>query len=97
MAEKITVSEVEYVAKLAKLRLSPEVKEAFTHQLARILDYITKLNELDTSKIEPAFHILPQTNVLREDEPGYSLPQDKALANAPQRVGEFFAVPKVVE
>ncbi|MEK6583815.1 MAG: Asp-tRNA(Asn)/Glu-tRNA(Gln) amidotransferase subunit GatC [Nitrospirota bacterium] len=94
---KITRKEVEHVAKLARLALRDEEIETLTSQLGNILTYVEKLNELDTTNIEPTSHVLPIKNVLREDEAGKSIEREKALGNAPDRTEEFFRVPKVIE
>jgi aspartyl-tRNA(Asn)/glutamyl-tRNA(Gln) amidotransferase subunit C len=94
---KIDVAEVEYVAKLARLSINPEDKPVMAKQLAGILDYIDKLNQLDTKKIPPTTHILQINNVYREDEVRESLPKEIALENAPDKEGPFFRVPKVIE
>ncbi|MEK6538294.1 MAG: asparaginyl/glutamyl-tRNA amidotransferase subunit C [Nitrospirae bacterium RBG_16_43_11] len=94
---KITRKEVEHVAKLARLALRDEEIETLTNQLGNILTYVEKLNELDTTNIEPTSHVLPIKNVLREDEERKSIEREKALGNAPDRTEEFFRVPKVIE
>lgn len=87
--------DVRWVARLARLELSEEELSAMTNHLRQILDYVDQLQELDTEGVEPLAHPLPVQNVLREDEPASSLAPDEALANAPARVGDFFAVPAV--
>ncbi len=94
---KITIAEVEHVARLARLELTKEEKERMRAQLDSILSYVEKLNELDTSAVEPTSHVLPMINVFREDEVGPSLSQEEALANAPDRHDVFFRVPKILE
>jgi len=94
---KITVEEVEHVAKLSRLMFSPEETALFTRQLDNILGYVDKLNELDTTGIEPTSHVLPINNVFKVDEPRPSLTPDEALANAPERSGDFYRVPKIIE
>jgi len=94
---KITIKEVEHVARLARLELTEEEKERMRAQLDSILSYIDKLNELDTSVVEPTSHVLPMTNVFREDEVRPSLSQEEALANAPDRQDLFFRVPRILE
>lgn len=94
---KITMQEVEHVARLARLELNEKEKEKMRAQLDSILSYIDKLNELDTSGIEPTSHVLPLTNVFREDEVRPSLSQEGALANAPDRHELLFRVPKILE
>ncbi len=94
---KITKKDVEYVAKLARLKLSEEAKEKFTRQLDQILKYVDKLNELDTEKVKPTSHVLPLKNVFREDRVGKSLKVEKILENAPEKARGFFKVPKVID
>ena len=93
---KITEREVEYVARLARLKLSEEERELFTGQLNAILEYMEKLNELDTEGVEPTYHVVHHTNAFREDEVGKSSPREEIMENAPQREGEFFKVPRVI-
>ena len=93
---KITAKEVEYVAKLARLKLTEQEKELFTQQLDSILDYMGKLNELDTEKVPPTFHVLPLKNVMREDEVKDDHLQKELLSNAPERDDNFFSVPKII-
>ena len=94
---KITMQEVEHVARLARLELTAEEKERMRAQLDSILSYIDKLNELDTTAVEPTSHVLPMTNVFREDEVTPSLAQEEILANAPERHDRFFRVPRILE
>ncbi len=94
---KITIKEVEHVARLARLELTEGEKEQMRAQLDSILSYIEKLNELDTSAVEPTSHVLPMKNVFREDEVRPSLSQEEALANAPDRQDLFFRVPRILE
>jgi len=97
MAEKIDRQQVRKVAKLARLELTDAELEQFTVQLSAILQYVEKMNELDTGKIEPLAHCLPITNVFREDRVKESLGAERTLANAPDRDGEFFKVPKILD
>ncbi|MBI3811129.1 MAG: Asp-tRNA(Asn)/Glu-tRNA(Gln) amidotransferase subunit GatC [Nitrospirae bacterium] len=94
---KLGKEEVEHVAKLARLAVSEEEKEAFSRQLSEILTYIGKLNELDTSKVEPTSHVLDLSNVFRDDIVSESLPAADVLANAPDRESDHFRVPKIIE
>ncbi len=94
---KITKQEVEHVAKLARLELSDKEKDMFTDQLSNILTYVEQLNELDTKGVEPTSHVLDINNVMREDVPGESLSQDRALANAPDKAAGHYRVPKIIE
>ncbi len=93
---KIDRSRVEYVANLARIALTEEEKEKFSEQLGKIIEYVEKLNELDTTDVEPMAHATGLVNVFREDKPTPSLPSQEALENAPDREGNFFRVPKVV-
>ncbi|MDI6703526.1 MAG: Asp-tRNA(Asn)/Glu-tRNA(Gln) amidotransferase subunit GatC [bacterium] len=93
----ITKEEVEYIARLARLEFDETEKEAFTHQLDKILEYVDKINELDTSHVQPSSHVIPLENVLREDNVKESLPRDLVLANAPKKERGYFKVPKVIE
>ena len=94
---KITIAEVEHVARLARLELRPEDKARMRAELDGILAYIDKLRALDVEGVEPTSHAVPLTNVMRDDEPRPSLPRDEMLANAPDRHGDFFRVPKIIE
>lgn len=93
---KITIAEVQYVAKLARLQFSETEAEAMTGQLDRILAYIDKLNELDTSTVAPTTHAIALVNAFREDELGASLSRAEALANGPLQNGAAFVVPKII-
>ena len=94
---KITKQDVEYVAGLAQLRLDDATKDRLVQELGEILGYMDKLDELDTSNVEPMMHVLPMTNVYREDAVGKSLDRDTALMNAPKTDGEYFLVPKILD
>jgi aspartyl-tRNA(Asn)/glutamyl-tRNA(Gln) amidotransferase subunit C len=88
---------VEHVAKLARLQLSGEELDRYGAQLAAILDYIAKLEKLDVAGLEPLAHAVDTSNVFREDEPRPCLPREAALQNAPEKTGDFFIVPKIIE
>jgi aspartyl-tRNA(Asn)/glutamyl-tRNA(Gln) amidotransferase subunit C len=93
----ITVKDVEHVANLARLDLSDQEKERFAGQLNGILQYAEKLNELDTTGIEPTSHVLPLFNVMRDDEVRPSLSIEEVMANAPEDEDGQFKVPAVLE
>jgi len=97
MARKIDQAQVRKVARLSRLDLTEAEVEEFTGQLSAILDYVEKMNELDTDNVEPLAHCLPISNVFRADSVKESLGTEKTLANAPQRDGEFFKVPKILD
>ena len=92
----IDIDQVRYIAHLARLELSPQEEEKFTHQLERILSYVEKLQELDTNDVPPTSHVLAVNNVFREDELSFSLSSQEALSNAPSRKDSYFKVPKIV-
>ena len=92
----ISNKEVEYIANLARLKLSKEEVENYTHQLNDILKYMEKLNELDTSDVKPLSHPIENSNVFREDELIPSVSREDALKNAPDSTEEFFKVPKII-
>jgi aspartyl-tRNA(Asn)/glutamyl-tRNA(Gln) amidotransferase subunit C len=94
MANKITDETIEYVGILAKLALSDEEKEQARRDMGRMLDYIDKLNELDTEGAEPMSHIFPVENVFREDVVTNGNEIEKILANAPAQKDDMFMVPR---
>jgi aspartyl-tRNA(Asn)/glutamyl-tRNA(Gln) amidotransferase subunit C len=94
---QISKEEVEKVATLARLLVSDGEKEMFAKQLSQILTHVEKLNQYDTNGVEPASTVFGQVNVFREDAVRPSLPAEQALANAPARDGDGFAVPKIIE
>lgn len=93
----LTRSQVEHVAKLARLGLSEADKESFTEQISRILDHVEMLNRLDTQDVPPTYHAVALQNVLREDKPHQSLDRAKVLSQAPDAEAGCFKVPKITE
>jgi aspartyl-tRNA(Asn)/glutamyl-tRNA(Gln) amidotransferase subunit C len=93
----VTEEQVRWVAHLARLELTPDELATMTRQLTSIVDYVAQLQAVDTEGVEPMAHALPVHNVFRPDEPRPSLPVDEALANAPERHGDFYSVPAVLE
>jgi len=93
----ISRDDIRHVALLSRLELDDEYLEKMTSQLNAILGYIAKLEELDTSGVEPMSHPGALQNVFREDEPGPSLDREDALSNAPSQLDGFYKVPKVIE
>lgn len=93
----ISVEEARWVATLARLELSDAGLAKMAGQLSAILDYVDQLKQVPTDGVEPLAHPLNIHNVFREDEPAESLPVDAALGNAPNRVGDFFGVPAVLD
>jgi aspartyl-tRNA(Asn)/glutamyl-tRNA(Gln) amidotransferase subunit C len=94
---KISLQDVEKVAKLARLEVSPAEKEAFAKQLSQILTHVETLKQYDTDGIEPTATVLGEVNVFRDDVIRPSLPVEKALANAPEREANRFSVPRIIE
>lgn len=97
MANIINDETIEYVGILAKLELSEEEREQAKKDIGRMLDYIDKLNELDTSGVEPLSHVFPVSNVFREDIVTNQDERAQILANAPAQKEGSFKVPKTVE
>ena len=93
----VTLEDVRKVAHLSRLSFSAEEEARLVDELNRILGFMEKLNELNTEGVPPTSHVLPISNVFREDGVVPSLPQDELLANAPSKRGGYFRVPKVIE
>lgn len=93
---KISKEEILHVAKLARLDLDDAAVTRFVDQISTILDYVDKLNRVDTRGVRPTSHAIALTNAFREDEPRPHLENDAALANAPAKEDGCFVVPKVV-
>ena len=94
---KITKEEVKRVATLARLELSPEEEDLLTHQLDKIFQYMEKLDQLDTTTVEPLAQVGEITNAFREDRVVNRPATDALLSNAPAREQNFFKVPKIIE
>ena len=94
---KISKDVVLHVAQLARLEFKEEELDKFTEQLGNIIEYVEELGKLDTSNVEPTFHVLDLSTPLREDVVSPWLSSDEALENAPHREDDFFAVPKFIE
>jgi aspartyl-tRNA(Asn)/glutamyl-tRNA(Gln) amidotransferase subunit C len=94
---KITPEEVRRVAMLARLALTPAEEERLTEELDKILRYVEKLNELDTSQLEPFTHAVNRVNAFRSDEVTNHPRPMALLANAPEKDQTFFKVPKIIE
>lgn len=89
--------DVHKIATLARLTLTPEEAERFRPQLARILEYVAQIDELDTTGVEPTSHVVPLSAPLRPDEVHPGLPRDEALSQGPRVAEGAFVVPKFVE
>lgn len=97
MANVISDETIEYVGILSKLELSDEEKEQAKKDMGSMLDYIDKLNELDTDGVEPMSHVFPVQNVFREDEVINGDDRDSILLNAPQKKEGTYMVPKTFD
>ena len=93
----LSAADVRWVAHLARLELSADELAVITPQLQAIVAYVDQLRQVNTEGVEPLAHALPIHNVFREDEPRPSLPVEAALANAPDRRGDFYGVPAVLD
>ena len=93
----ITRDDVEYIARLSRLDIDDSDLDKYVPQLQQILGYIEKLDEIDTSAVEPTAHVLPLRNVLREDKIEESLSNEAAIRSAPDVDDGFFHVPPVIE
>ena len=94
---KITKDKVRHIARLSRLSLSEGDIDTFSGQLSTIIEYVEQLNKLETAGVEPTSHVLPLSNVMRDDTPAASLPREEALGNAPDSDGKFYRVPKIIE
>lgn len=97
MADNITEETIEYVSTLAKLDLTGEERQEAMRDMSRMLGYIDKLNELDTTGVEPVSHVFPLQNVFREDEVTNGDGSEETLMNAPEEKDNMFVVPKSIE
>ncbi|MDY6795275.1 MAG: Asp-tRNA(Asn)/Glu-tRNA(Gln) amidotransferase subunit GatC [Actinomycetota bacterium] len=92
----IGVEDVEYVAWLARLELSDEEKRMFTRQLGQVLEHAQKIKSLHTDEVEPTSHVVPMSNVMREDRTLPCISQEEALSNASWREKGYFRVPRIL-
>ena len=97
MASQLSIEEVGRVAHLARLELTDAEKQRLTGQLNDLLAQFARLQELDTTDIEPTSHPLPLRNVMRDDVARPSLPREIATQNAPEKRDGNFIVPQIVE
>nr|WKN36469.1 Asp-tRNA(Asn)/Glu-tRNA(Gln) amidotransferase subunit GatC [Tunicatimonas sp. TK19036] len=94
---KIDRETVKKIAHLARLEYDPKSEEDMMDSMSEILDWVEKLNEVDTEGVEPLMHMSYELNVMREDKVGGHLDREKALLLAPKHDQEFFRVPKVLD
>jgi aspartyl-tRNA(Asn)/glutamyl-tRNA(Gln) amidotransferase subunit C len=93
---QLSKEEVEHIAWLAHIELSDKEKTLFTEQFNEILEYFKKIDEVDTERIEPAYHVLDLKNVSRKDKITPSLSTKEAMKNAPKKEKKFFKAPRIV-
>ncbi len=93
----ISREEVEHVAHLSRLELSDAEMEHFAEQIGAILDFVRKLDELDTEGVQPMVHGIAGTQPVRDDSVGESLPRPEAIANAPDAADGCFRVPRIID
>src|SRR4030095_2508776 len=94
---EVTSEMIDRIANLARLKFSEEQKKALKIDLERMIEFVEKLKEVDTTGVEPLLHITDAVNVLREDEVKQTITKEEALLNAPSTDGSFFKVPKVIK
>lgn len=94
---EITDKTIDKLAELARLNFEGERKEVMKKDLERMLNFVDKLNELDTTGVQPLVYMTNEPLVLRKDEIGLELTQEQALKNAPSKDSDYFKVPKVLE
>jgi len=93
----VTKNDVEHIAKLAKLEIAEDEINEFTSQLNQVLEYVDKLNELDTENVKPLSHPVEGVNVFREDKLRESSTTEDALRNSASKTDKYFKVPKVIK
>ncbi len=93
----ISKDQVRHVARLARLQLEPDDIERMARELGSVLDYVVKLNELNTDGVEPTMHVIPVVMPLRGDETRSSLPVAQVMQNAPDARDHMFAVPRIMD
>lgn len=94
---EVTSEMIDRLAQLAKLKFSEEEKKELKTDLERMIEFVEKLKEVDTTGVEPLLHITNAVNILREDEVKQTITKEEALLNAPLTDGNFFKVPKVIK
>ena len=94
---KIDNETVDKIAHLARLEFNTQSKQEMVKDMNNMLGFIEKLNELDTTNVEPLIYMSDEVNVLRDDEVIVEITQEQALKNAPKKDSDYFKVPKVIE
>lgn len=93
---EISDSLVDHIANLAKLEFNDSEKEAIRQDMSKIVNFMSKLNEIDTENVEPLMFMSHEINVLREDIPAVTVTKEEALKNAPKKDSDYFRIPKVL-
>jgi aspartyl-tRNA(Asn)/glutamyl-tRNA(Gln) amidotransferase subunit C len=93
---EVTDELIEKLSRLSMLEIPEDQKEIMKQELRKMIQFVDKLRELDTTGVEPLLHMSPVKNITREDNPGDMLSQEDALKNAPLHDGQYFKVPKVI-
>ena len=93
---KIDINTVDKIASLAKLEFNGAEKEAIAADMTKMLDFVDKLQEVDTEGVKPLIHITDEINVLRADTAKIEITQKEALKNAPKKDSTYFKIPKVI-
>jgi aspartyl-tRNA(Asn)/glutamyl-tRNA(Gln) amidotransferase subunit C len=88
---------IDKLSKLAMLQFDDQEREEIKRDLEKMIGFVDKLKELDTTGVEPLLHMSANTDVLREDKPANMISREEALQNAPQHDGSYFKVPKVIK
>jgi len=94
---EVTDALIDKLALLSRLKFNEEEKKEIRNDLQRMISFVDKLNELDTTGIKPLIHMSDEINVLRQDEIKGQVSREDALKNAPAHDGKFFKVPKVIK
>lgn len=94
---KIDLKTVDKLAELAKLEFDEEGKKEIAKDLNRIVEFVNKLGEIDTSQVEPLIYLSEETNVMREDIVKQEITQQEALKNVPVKDSDYIKVPKVID
>jgi aspartyl-tRNA(Asn)/glutamyl-tRNA(Gln) amidotransferase subunit C len=94
---QITDELVNHIAHLSRLRFEGKEREAIKHDLGNIIDFMSKLNEVDTDQVEPLVFMTDELSSMRDDEPQLTVTQKEALKNAPKKDSDYFRIPKVLD
>lgn len=94
---KISEETVDHIAHLARLEFEGEKKDAIREDMDRIVDFMDKLQEVETGDVEPLIYMTEEVNKLRDDNPVVSLTQEEVLKNAPKKDSDYFRIPKVLD